>query len=199
MPMPPWREMPMARRDSVTVSIAAEASGMLMVSLRVNCVVVSASVGRTEDLPGRSRTSSNVRPSEIGPSIMETSRDRIGRGTARRHKQRSPAGKRWAGGQMQPIEKMSHGELSILGAAGREGQVTVGAGPDNGSDLDQGHRPQKPCGIAHFDLQRGPAAEPPVRAWHGGPSERRSSRPLMVVSTKSATKRIIMKESSIAC
>src|SRR5215831_17358376 len=140
MPMPPWREMPMARRDSVTVSIAAEASGMLMVSLRVNCVVVSASVGRTEDLPGRSRTSSNVRPSEIGPSIMETSRDRIGRGTARRHKQRSPAGRRWAGGQMQPIEKMGHGELSILGAAGREGQVTVGEGPDNDSDLHQGHR-----------------------------------------------------------
>src|SRR5215471_2952502 len=140
MPMPPWREMPMARRDSVTVSIAAEASGMLMVSLRVNCVVVSTSVGRTEDLPGRSRTSSNVRPSGIGPSIMETSRDRIGRGTVRRHKQRSPAGKRWAGGQMQPIEKMSHGELSILGAAGREGQVTVGEGPDNDSDLHQGHR-----------------------------------------------------------
>src|SRR5215471_16912566 len=146
MPMPPWREMPMARRDSVTVSIAEEASGMLMASLRVNCVVVSTSVGRTEDLPGRSRTSSNVRPSEIGPSIMETSRDRIGRGTARRHRQRSPAGKRWAGGQMQPIEKMSHGELSILGAAGREGQVTVGEGgegPDNDSDLHQGHRRQK--------------------------------------------------------
>src|SRR5262249_24255269 len=196
MPMPPWREMPMARRDSVTVSIAAEASGMLMVSLRVNCVVVSASVGRTEDLPGRSRTSSNVRPSEIGSPSMETSRARMGRGTARRHKQRSPGGKRWAGGQMQPIEKMSHGELSILGAAGREGQVTVGEGPDNDSDLHPGHRRQKPCGIAHFDLQSGSAAEPPVPAY---PSERRSSRPLMVVSTKSATKRIIMKESSIAC
>ena len=52
-------------------------------------------------------------------------------GTRRPHNSRvaadfiSPAGKRWAGGQMQPIEKMSHGEPSILEAAGREGQVSV--------------------------------------------------------------------------
>jgi hypothetical protein len=32
---------------------------------------------------------------------------------------------------MQPTEKMSHGELSILGAAGREGQVTVEEGADD--------------------------------------------------------------------
>src|SRR5271154_3550459 len=68
IPMPPWRAMAMARRDSVTVSLAAEARGILIVSLRVNCVAVSTSVGITEDLPGRSSTSSNVRPSRMGPS-----------------------------------------------------------------------------------------------------------------------------------
>src|SRR3974377_799456 len=123
MPIPPWREIPIASRDSVTVSIAAEASGILMVSLRVNWVVVSASVGRTEDLPGRRRTSSNVRPSGIGPSIMETSKDRIGWATPGRQKQRSPAGRRWAGKSVQQIKKFHHREPSILGVAGRSGQA----------------------------------------------------------------------------
>src|SRR5580704_6714827 len=61
--------MAMARRDSVTVSIAAETSGMFSEIFRVNCVCVLTSVGRTEDFPGTSSTSSNVNPSRIGPSI----------------------------------------------------------------------------------------------------------------------------------
>jgi len=55
---------------------------------------------------------------------MEASRDKIGRETASRQKQRSPAGWRWAGEKMQPIEKISHGELFILRVAGRQGQAT---------------------------------------------------------------------------
>jgi hypothetical protein len=36
---------------------------------RVSQVCVLTSVGSTEDFPGNSKTSSNVRPSTIGPSI----------------------------------------------------------------------------------------------------------------------------------
>ncbi len=57
MPMPPCRAIAIANRDSVTVSMAAEANGILMVSLRVNCVEVSTSVGRIVDFPGTSSTS----------------------------------------------------------------------------------------------------------------------------------------------
>ena len=68
-PSPPCRAMAIASRDSVTVSIAAETSGMFREILRVSCVCVLTSVGRTEDFPGTSSTSSNVNPSRIGPSI----------------------------------------------------------------------------------------------------------------------------------
>ena len=68
-PSPPCRAMAMARRDSVTVSMAAETSGMFSEILRVSCVCVFTSVGSTEDFPGTSSTSSNVNPSRIGPSI----------------------------------------------------------------------------------------------------------------------------------
>src|SRR5207253_1462808 len=44
MPMPPCLAMAMASRDSVTVSMAAEASGMFTGSLRAKFVVVSTSV-----------------------------------------------------------------------------------------------------------------------------------------------------------
>jgi hypothetical protein len=57
-PMPPWRAMAMARRASVTVSIAAETSGMATEMVRVNRLVVSASDGMTSDAAGRSSTSS---------------------------------------------------------------------------------------------------------------------------------------------
>src|SRR5881275_2689135 len=41
-------------------AVDTEASGMFRGSLGVKFVVVSASVGSTDDFPGRSRTSSNV-------------------------------------------------------------------------------------------------------------------------------------------
>jgi hypothetical protein len=44
-PMPPWRAMATAMRASVTVSIAAETSGMRSVMFRESRVVVSASPG----------------------------------------------------------------------------------------------------------------------------------------------------------
>src|ERR1700733_1205490 len=61
--------MAMARRDSVTVSMAADTSGIFREIVRVSCVRVFTSVGKTEDFPGTSSTSSNVNPSRIGPSI----------------------------------------------------------------------------------------------------------------------------------
>src|SRR5437899_9483670 len=70
IPIPPWRAMAIARRDSVTVSMAAEASGMFRASFLAKFVVVSTSPGSTDDLPGKSSTSSKVRPSEIGPSLI---------------------------------------------------------------------------------------------------------------------------------
>jgi hypothetical protein len=41
---------------------------------RVSQVRVSTSVGSTEDFPGNNKTSSNVRPSTIGPCIPAPSR-----------------------------------------------------------------------------------------------------------------------------
>src|SRR5438034_121420 len=62
IPMPPSRAKATARRDSVTVSMAALTIGILMVIRRVRRVRVSVSVGRTEDFPGTSKTSSKVSP-----------------------------------------------------------------------------------------------------------------------------------------
>src|SRR6266581_4285047 len=114
IPIPPWRAMAMARRDSVTVSMAAEASGMVRASFLAKIVVVSASPGSTDDLPGKSNTSSKVRPSEIGPSLIPASRIEIGRLEIGARKQRSPAGARWAGKTIHHIEKMRHRECLIL-------------------------------------------------------------------------------------
>ncbi len=55
--------MAMAMRASVTVSMAAVSSGTEMRTLRVSCEEVSTSDGITSDSPGRSSTSSKVRPS----------------------------------------------------------------------------------------------------------------------------------------
>src|ERR1700722_10168795 len=71
-PMPPWRAMAMARRASVTVSMAEATIGIFSAILRERQVRVSVCVGSTEDLPGRSRTSSNVKASGMGPSIIKT-------------------------------------------------------------------------------------------------------------------------------
>src|SRR6266478_186485 len=112
--MPPCRAMAMASRDSVTVSIAADASGMLIFSLRAKFVVVSTSVGSTADRPGNSSTSSKVRPSVIELSIIPASRKKIRRAQSSAIKQRSPAAPRWAGNQLHQIEKIHHRESSIL-------------------------------------------------------------------------------------
>ncbi len=56
--MPPCRAIAIAIRDSVTVSMALEMSGVLRVIARVSRVVVSTSLGITSVSPGSSRTSS---------------------------------------------------------------------------------------------------------------------------------------------
>ena len=62
-PMPPSRASAIARRASVTVSIAAETSGISSSIVRVSRVRVETSLGRTADSAGTSSTSSNVSPS----------------------------------------------------------------------------------------------------------------------------------------
>src|SRR5580704_13328315 len=69
-PIPPCREIAIARRESVTVSIAADTMGIFNEIARVRHVRVSACAGSTDDLPGKSSTSSNVSPSGIAPSII---------------------------------------------------------------------------------------------------------------------------------
>ena len=56
--MPPARAMAIAIRDSVTVSIAEETSGIASRMPRVSWVLVSTSVGTMSEGPGTSRTSS---------------------------------------------------------------------------------------------------------------------------------------------
>ena len=59
-PSPPDCARQMAARASVTVSIAAEMSGILSVMLREKALVRSTSCGRTSDRLGTSSTSSKV-------------------------------------------------------------------------------------------------------------------------------------------
>src|SRR4051812_21350314 len=61
--MPPARASAIARRASVTVSIAAEAIGSSSAIERVKRVAVETSFGSTSDSPGTSSTSSKVSPS----------------------------------------------------------------------------------------------------------------------------------------
>ncbi|CNK98376.1 Uncharacterised protein [Mycobacterium tuberculosis] len=56
--MPPSRAMAIAMRDSVTVSIALESSGVATEMRRVIRDDVSASLGMTSVCPGSSSTSS---------------------------------------------------------------------------------------------------------------------------------------------
>src|SRR3954469_5365494 len=60
MPMPPSWAMAIAKRASVTVSIAAETTGMFSSSLRVRRLLREASRGRMREWAGRRRTSSKV-------------------------------------------------------------------------------------------------------------------------------------------
>ena len=59
-PMPPSCAMAMASRASVTVSMAADTSGMLSAMLRVRRVLRETSRGTTRECAGTSRTSSKV-------------------------------------------------------------------------------------------------------------------------------------------
>ncbi len=61
--MPPSRASAIAIRASVTVSIAAERSGISSAIARVSRVAVETSLGSTAESAGTSRTSSKVRPS----------------------------------------------------------------------------------------------------------------------------------------
>src|SRR6267143_104501 len=121
--------------------MAEEARGMFRVSLRVKCVRVSTSVGSTEDLPGSSSTSSKVRPSGIEPSIIPASPRKNGRLKFRAIKQRSPAGTRWAGSRIHQIEKMRHGELTIVGAGALPVKLEASEGEEAGKII--GVRPHK--------------------------------------------------------
>jgi hypothetical protein len=72
--MPPSRAIAIAISDSVTVSIAAEIKGTLSFISLVKRVVISTSLGRTDDFPGTRRISSNVNPTLIFSfSLMITS------------------------------------------------------------------------------------------------------------------------------
>ncbi len=62
IPMPPARAMAMARRASVTVSMAADTTGMASSMRGVRRLAVDTSAGSTADSAGTSSTSSNVRP-----------------------------------------------------------------------------------------------------------------------------------------
>src|SRR3984957_2788043 len=63
MPMPPSWAIVMARRASVTVSMAADSTGNPSLMLRVRVVERSTSRGSTVECAGTRRTSSNVRAS----------------------------------------------------------------------------------------------------------------------------------------
>ncbi len=65
-PMPPACAMAMARPASVTVSMAAEMSGMPSSTVLVSLVRVSTWEGRTSDAAGTSSTSSKVSASRMG-------------------------------------------------------------------------------------------------------------------------------------
>ncbi|MOA56957.1 hypothetical protein D3C78_1810460 [compost metagenome] len=60
IPMPPSCDMAMARRDSVTVSMAADTSEMFRLMLRVRRVAREVSRGRTSEYAGTNNTSSKV-------------------------------------------------------------------------------------------------------------------------------------------
>ena len=66
--MPPDWAMAMASGASVTVSIAADISGMRSSISAVSRVRVSVSAGMTDERAGRNSTSSNVRASAIRAS-----------------------------------------------------------------------------------------------------------------------------------
>ena len=71
IPIPPACAIAIARRASVTVSIAADTRGTLRWIVLVSRLRVSTWLGSTRDRAGTSRTSSNVRPSGRGGVSMD--------------------------------------------------------------------------------------------------------------------------------
>ena len=70
--MPPARAIAMAMSASVTVSMAAETSGMLRGIVRVKRLTVETSRGCTAEYRGTSRTSSKVRPGLGRMTVMRS-------------------------------------------------------------------------------------------------------------------------------
>src|SRR5574337_1216925 len=70
IPIPPSRAIAIASRESVTVSMAALTSGILIRILRDTKVPVSTSLGTIWDLAGTRTTSSYVSPSRGSLSII---------------------------------------------------------------------------------------------------------------------------------
>ena len=87
IPRPPCCAIAIARRDSVTVSIAAETIGMFSGTASVNRVRRSTSRGWARDRAGRSRTSSKVSASGgASPGPEEETRPRAIRLPPRRRR-----------------------------------------------------------------------------------------------------------------
>ncbi len=70
IPIPPSRAAAMAISNSVTVSMAADTTGMASRMPRVNCEETSTSAGCTSARRGTSRTSSKVRASRMESGLM---------------------------------------------------------------------------------------------------------------------------------
>src|SRR5436309_3301015 len=87
--MPPARASATARRASVTVSIAAERTGIASEIPRVRRVTVETSLGRTCDSAGTSRTSSKVSPSRANFSSSATRRSSSSLATCTSARERS--------------------------------------------------------------------------------------------------------------
>src|SRR5690606_26398891 len=105
MPMPPSRAMAMAMRDSVTVSMALESSGVATEMRRVIREEVSASLGMTSVCPGRRRTSSYVSPTKPKGSCCSMDDPPAGESVARAGKPRSEDSKRLRLRKIPPIRR----------------------------------------------------------------------------------------------
>ena len=81
-PMPPWRAIAMAMRDSVTLSIAADTSGTANVMSAANVAAVSTLSGNVSEYPGMTTTSSKVSASKRSKSssFLVTDGPPVGRG-----------------------------------------------------------------------------------------------------------------------
>ena len=90
-PSPPARASAIASRASVTVSIAAETTGIASSISRESRVRVETSFGSTSDSAGTRRTSSNASPSRANFSSSETSRSTSIRPSSSSAKERSLA------------------------------------------------------------------------------------------------------------